>query len=552
MDSVAARVAKPGGVTRKTKRTKRMKVARKKSVEESETSAKKSLYSQAGNEATSGDIYKVLPKDEIRLLVLQPGFGDQPLECGLKYSKLCDPIDSKYEALSYAWGSDKLSKTIILSSHKFGVTQNLFDALLELRQRDTETVLWIDALGINQSDTTELNHQVQAMSKIYERAKEVIAWLGPVTEDEEPGLKLLVTAGTSVLEMASILLQGSVRKAIDLLMDRPYWRRAWTAQEIGFARFARIQCGKYSISFETLHKMLEMRRSVAGGTRTPGDPSFYVVSPPTLPRTLLMPGSASSKTSNRISPGVFLDSLLDRQCGNPRDSVYAFYNMFPKTLQKCIKPDYELEPEAVLLQAVSAIIKTTQSLSAITIRSRQKVPIGDTHIWQRHMPSWCPYVSTSFENDSLAAWQSPPYRIVRNAKISVDLSKGQLRAYGFTVGTISEVSCCGEMPVDGKKEKFSESDADSILHYFSVGTEYGLSIPEHNGMLEAPQCIMYVSSATDSKSQSTDRTHLSEAYRYYQKMRNRNCAKLILRIRAQFLRSALCLWLPAEETKYVG
>jgi hypothetical protein len=376
IDSVAARVSKPGGVARKRKRTKRRKVARKKSVEKWGTSAKKSQYSQPGNEAASRDIYQVLPKDDIRLLVLEPGFGDQPLKCGLKHSKLCDPIDSKYEALSYAWGSDKLSKTIILSSHKFDVTQNLFDALLELRQRDTETVLWIDALSINQNDTAEQSHQVQAMSKIYERAKEVIAWLGPVTEDEEQGLKRLLTAGASDFERLLIPFEDSVRKAIGLLMDRPYWSRAWTVQEIGFARLARIQCGRYSMTFEALQQILEMWSSGASAILTPGEPSPFVVSPPPFPKKLVMPRSASSEMSDGIPPDFFLDSLLERECGNPRDSVYAFYNMFPETLRKRITPNYKLEPEFVLLQATSAIIETTQSLSAVTTRSRQTAPIG--------------------------------------------------------------------------------------------------------------------------------------------------------------------------------
>jgi hypothetical protein len=39
--------------------------------------------------------------------------------------------------------------------------------------------LWIDQLCIDQTNTSERNHQVQMMSNIYRRAYHVIVWLGP-------------------------------------------------------------------------------------------------------------------------------------------------------------------------------------------------------------------------------------------------------------------------------------------------------------------------------------------------------------------------------------
>jgi hypothetical protein len=38
--------------------------------------------------------------------------------------------------------------------------------------------LWIDAVCINQQDVTERSEQVKMMREIYERATEVIVWLG--------------------------------------------------------------------------------------------------------------------------------------------------------------------------------------------------------------------------------------------------------------------------------------------------------------------------------------------------------------------------------------
>lgn len=51
-------------------------------------------------------------------------------------------------------------------------------ALKYLRHPDQGRTFWIDAICIDQDDPSERNHQVQMMSRIYTRAKEVCIWLG--------------------------------------------------------------------------------------------------------------------------------------------------------------------------------------------------------------------------------------------------------------------------------------------------------------------------------------------------------------------------------------
>ncbi|KAH8649757.1 heterokaryon incompatibility [Tricladium varicosporioides] len=67
---------------------------------------------------------------------------------------------------------------IWLNGHKFVVTSNLQLALRHIRDCDSEVLIWIDAICINQKNLDERIHQILQMRDIYAGAKEVLAWIG--------------------------------------------------------------------------------------------------------------------------------------------------------------------------------------------------------------------------------------------------------------------------------------------------------------------------------------------------------------------------------------
>ena len=72
---------------------------------------------------------------------------DDHLHCTLKSVNV--PPSEAYTALSYAWGLDTSRlQTISLDDRPVTVTQNLYQALQELRARNITTV-WVDRLCIN-------------------------------------------------------------------------------------------------------------------------------------------------------------------------------------------------------------------------------------------------------------------------------------------------------------------------------------------------------------------------------------------------------------------
>ncbi len=59
-------------------------------------------------------------------------------------------VQLSYEALSYTWGSAVSQIPISVNGSPFMVNNDLYAALIELRGRDRERVVWIDAILTNE------------------------------------------------------------------------------------------------------------------------------------------------------------------------------------------------------------------------------------------------------------------------------------------------------------------------------------------------------------------------------------------------------------------
>lgn len=91
-----------------------------------------------------------LSTDAIRLIRILKGRED-PIECQV-FETCLDQVEGvPYEALSYVWGNKKSTDKILVDGYPFTVTENLFEALSNLRQFGRDRLLWIDAICIDQS-----------------------------------------------------------------------------------------------------------------------------------------------------------------------------------------------------------------------------------------------------------------------------------------------------------------------------------------------------------------------------------------------------------------
>jgi Heterokaryon incompatibility protein (HET) len=241
--------------------------------------------------------------DASRLLLLQPGSFNDEIKCTLQPLPLSalENVEDKsvapapYEALSYVWGDQTVPQRIQMNGHHFTVGNNLFLALRHLRLEDSDRLLWIDAICINQSDIPERNWQVTQMNVIYRSAMQVIAWLGPPTKGSDlifsalsafqashDGNAHLLTEnnkdiceclfGDDDLEADPSLLEtyrGYIHvlwDQLDQLTERPLFTRSWVVQEIVLARQADVYCGRrklpYDIFVAAIGRASKLRKSL--------------------------------------------------------------------------------------------------------------------------------------------------------------------------------------------------------------------------------------------------------------------------------------------------
>ena len=112
-----------------------------------------------------------------RVLSIEPcSKPEDEIFCNLQVKNMKPPLP--YIALSYTWGEPSSTRTTQLNGKPFQVRQNLWDFLVEARSRALTTMIWADALCIDQTQDSERSQQVFVMDRIYSTARHVIVWLG--------------------------------------------------------------------------------------------------------------------------------------------------------------------------------------------------------------------------------------------------------------------------------------------------------------------------------------------------------------------------------------
>lgn len=198
----------------------------------------------------------------IRLLTLCPGKRKSALRCSIKTVQISlEGYSIEYEALSYYWG-DPTAITVIGKNMtgEMPLHENLYDALVGLRNVTTERTLWTDAICINQSDINERTAQVRIMHKIYQAALNVVIWLANpglpyfkwnpkkafevieryyrLSQDQPAMTPLRRSTSTSVKKMFTSAGDRKVRA----ILACPWFSRMWIIQEVSCSKKATIAC----------------------------------------------------------------------------------------------------------------------------------------------------------------------------------------------------------------------------------------------------------------------------------------------------------------------
>ncbi|KAM5350720.1 hypothetical protein ACJ41O_007225 [Fusarium nematophilum] len=259
-----------------------------------------------------------------------------------------------FEALSYVWGSIDHPDSILVESPSDKTTKslrigrNLALALRSLRYQDKTRTLWVDAICINQADDDEKAVQVTRMASIFSLASRVIVWLGPEQDKSAFAMGVLATIGqqvefsmqTGVLPCPSAERPTWHRREAKLpysredwqrvsqLLQRPWFTRVWTVQEIALAnRQALVRCGHSEMSWDLFRRAIT--RSWALRQEHVDFSSLSRLVP-----------TCFAKKNTGFHLGDLLSMYGGYLCTNPRDKVYGMLALAPPKFSAQIEPSY--------------------------------------------------------------------------------------------------------------------------------------------------------------------------------------------------------------------
>jgi hypothetical protein len=303
-----------------------------------------------------GFVYEPIDLDRpaLRLLHLLRGKGSI-IKCML-YQAFLDGADLiPYEALSYTWDGANKNFTVTVNGKSLNVTENLYLALQHLRSEHIDRVIWVDAICIDQNNIRERGHQVQQMCKIYSQAEEVVVWLGPATQETDVFMGSLqqlenhssihgykrshwdLSQWTTFWLLDSKGPDVELRKGLDLLLSRPWFRRVWILQEIANAKRANIWCGTKSVKSHTF--------AIA--------PSLIGIKPERHCQAVLdiMPGQLREETWWSESRDLYnlLLKFKESEASDQRDKVYALLGISSDARDTdSLRPDYTKDLKKVI------------------------------------------------------------------------------------------------------------------------------------------------------------------------------------------------------------
>jgi hypothetical protein len=125
------------------------------------------------------------------------------------------------------WGGDEKPQSISIGNLNLDITQNLYMALLNLRNHDCPRVLWVDAVCIDQENDKEKEVQIPLMAEIYAKATRVVVWLGIGEDNGDQALDAIRLAGKGSIKPFDRQLS---KEAIPKLLQRQWFQRIWVRQ----------------------------------------------------------------------------------------------------------------------------------------------------------------------------------------------------------------------------------------------------------------------------------------------------------------------------------
>ncbi|KAK4891358.1 hypothetical protein LTR27_010012 [Elasticomyces elasticus] len=298
-------------------------------------------------------------KNEIRLLRVQPNADcNAEIVCTLDRAILEDGL--AYHALSYTWGDLSDPLWIQVDGYALLITKNLHAALQTLRRSTDEMLtIWVDAICINQADLMEKSSQIPLMRNIYHYASEVAIWLGPAEDnDADDNNDSAFDALNQICrwEPDDHFYFGVLSLA--KVLDRLWWKRVWTMQEIVVARNAVVYCGARFSPWESFTKLRQVlrERAFTNAARVAFNDVWNEVLQDLQKSDFIHATDLAEayRVRRRMQLGDLLLASGSRQAKEPQDHVYALLGIASDATS--IRPDYTQPVQSVFTQALRTVV----------------------------------------------------------------------------------------------------------------------------------------------------------------------------------------------------
>jgi hypothetical protein len=306
--------------------------------------------------------HKKLQSGHIRLLELSRRTPFSGLRCRLTNVQLSKA--PAYEAISYCWGTDPATKTVIIDGRPLRVLDSVYEVLHYRHSFWQPRVLWIDSVCINQNNKLEKEVQIQLMRTIFSQATSVIAWLGD-TKRAWFARYFIFTLyvkkqmlGQTAEQLLNEYSNSQGWKYLGILLSNPWFTRIWMLQEIALARKVRLVFGGPSMDWEHF----------AGALPIICDPLLFrlLSAEHGIGQPIVGAINATIMASyrNRVQEGsrVTLDETLsftlsfESTCGH--DKIYAVLGLLTDESVRQIIPDYSKSVEKVFTETMRHLLRT--------------------------------------------------------------------------------------------------------------------------------------------------------------------------------------------------